>query len=239
MSAVLYGKHPGFGDFLSLGLERGAQDGIETWLQKVLPATRVMLGAAWEDSWDMAPDLRFWIGPDILDMPLCGIWRASRDRVGRRYPLMLGLGGVVTPPPVHGVHDAATYVALSAHLDAIADRTAEQGDAQGLIEEADLPPVSGTPYDADTKGMLWGTRKDDDLDHLFRDAIEADAFYAQYGRSHWWQPGTIRHEAGWLSINGLPDAEAMCWLLTSRVRARHDESAQTDTEQDDVGSGRR
>lgn len=232
---MLYGKHPGFGDFLSLGLERRVQDRLEAWLQEVLPQARDMLGVAWEDSWERAPDLRFWIGPDILGVPLCGIWRASSDRVGRRYPLMLGIGGPVTPPPVHGAHDGALYEGLSAHLSAIETRTAGQGGAQGLVAGFDLPPVSGTPYDVGAAGMLWGKRADDDLEHLFRDAAEADAYCAQYGRSHWWQPGTEAHEAGWLAINGLPDADAMRWLLTERLRPVADQ----DKEQDDAGSGQR
>ena len=233
MSVVLYGKHPGFGDFLSLGLDGHAQAVLEAWVQVVLPQTRAMLGPAWEDSWDGAPDLRFWIGPEILGTPLCGVWRASCDKVGRRYPLMLGLGGPVTPPPVHGGHDAAPYEALSAHLSTIEARNAGQGGAQGLMAGFDLPPVVGTPYDASTAGMLWGTRGDDDLGHLFRDAADADAYCAQYGRSHWWQPGTESREAGWLSINGLPDAEAMRWLLTDRLRI----SADQEKEQDEAGSG--
>lgn len=218
MSVVLYGKHPGFGDFLSHGLERAPVAVLEAWMQDVLPATRDDLGAAWDAVWDSAPDLRFWIGPEVLGVPLCGIWRASGDKVGRQYPLMLGLTGPVTPPPVHPSHDATPYTALEDHLTRIAGQTAGQGGVLGLVAGLDLPPLTGTPYDAAQAGMLWGMRGDDDLDRLFRDAADADAYCAQYARSHWWQPGTTDREAGWLSVNGLPGAGAMRWLLSERVR---------------------
>lgn len=237
MSVVLYGKHPGFGDFLSWGMERPARDRLEAWVQAVMPDTRDLLGAHWDQVWDTAPDLRFWIGPDVLGVPLCGVWRASVDRVGRRYPLMLGLTGPVTPPPVHVAHDAAPYRALAAHLDGIRDQTAGQGGVQGLVAGYDGPPADGTPYDAEQAGMLWGMRGDDDLARLFADAGEADAYCAQYGRSHWWHEGTPAREAGWLSLNGLPDARALRWLLADRVRSAEITTDAEAPEQEDAGSG--
>jgi len=243
VSVVLYGKHPGFGDFLSWGIERGVRERLEAWVQQVMPATRDLLGAGWADVWDTAPDLRFWIGPDVLGAPLCGVWRASTDKVGRRYPLMLGLTGAVTPPPVHGAHDPAPFRALEAHLEHIAGQTAGQGGVQDLVASFDAPPASGTPYDAAQAGMLWGMRGDDDLARLFADAAEADAYCAQYARSHWWHEGTAAREAGWLSVNGLPDAEALRWLLADRLRAAEITTdagaadAEQAAEQDDVGSG--
>ncbi|MEM6371305.1 MAG: type VI secretion system-associated protein TagF [Pseudomonadota bacterium] len=241
MTVVLYGKHPGFGDFLSSGLERSAVQTLEAWVQAVMPATRDLLGEAWEAAWAAAPDLRFWIGPDVLGVPLCGVWRASCDKVGRRYPLMLGLTGDVTPPPVHAAHDPAPYVTLADHLDTMADTTAGQGagqgGVQGLIAGCDPAPVQGTPYDAGQAGMLWGMRGDDDLGRLFADAAEADAYCAQYARSHWWHEGTPGREAGWLSVNGLPDADALRWLLAERVRATEITEGAQAPGQEDAGRG--
>ncbi len=236
MSAVVYGKHPGFGDFLSWGMERSALGVLEAWLQEVMPPTRDVLGDAWDTVWAAAPDLRFWIGPEVLGAPLCGIWRASTDKVGRQYPLMLGLTGPVTPPPVHPAHEDTPYAALASHLAGIGDVTAGQGGAQSLVAGLDLPPLAGTPYDAAEAGMLWGMRGDDDLARLFRDAAEADAYCAQYGRSHWWHPGAPDREAGWLGVNGLPGASEMRWLLAERVRTRPQNTVDTGQE-DYAGSG--
>lgn len=211
-------------------------DRLEAWVQDVMPEARAMLGGAWDGVWDTAPDLRFWIGPDVLGAPLCGLWRASVDRVGRRYPLMLGLTGVVTPPPVHAAHDPGPYMALAADLDAMADQTAGQGGVQSLIGGCTVATPDGTPYDEGEAGMLWGMRGDDDLARLFADAAEADAYCAQYGRSHWWHEGARDREAGWLSVNGLPDAKALRWLLAERVRATEKIDAET-SQQEDAGSG--
>lgn len=239
MSVVLYGKHPGFGDFLSWGMDRSAFGRLEAWVQEVLPSTREQLGDSWDVVWDTAPDLHFWIGPEVLGAPLCGVWRASVDRVGRKYPLMLGLTGPVTPPPVNPAFDPAPFAALDVHLARIGDITAGQGGVQSLVAGFDLPPVSGTPYDARQASMLWGMRGDDDLDRLFRDAAEADAYCAQYGRSHWWQAGQPTREAGWLAMNGLPDASAMRWLLAERVRAPDttDKTGAGASQKEQAGSG--
>lgn len=236
MSVVLYGKHPAFGDFLSWGIERGALEGLEAWVQEVLPATRDLLGDSWDAVWAMAPELRFWIGPEVLGVPLCGLWRASVDRVGRQYPLMLGLSDVVSPPPVHPSFDPAPYDALAAHLAQVGDGATGEGGAQSLVAGFALPPLTGTPYDAAQASMLWGMRGDDDLGRLFRDASEADAYCAQYGRSHWWQAGQADRAAGWLSVNGLPDADAMRWLLAERVRTTGTADAQA-LQEEEAGSG--
>ena len=236
MSVVLYGKHPGFGDFLSLGIGRAPLRRLEAWLQDVLPTTRDMLGADWDRAWETAPDLRFWIGPDVLGIPFVGIWQASVDRVGRQYPLMLGLTGPVLPPPVHAAHDDGPYIEIASHLADIQTHVTGQGGAQSLVSGFDFSPLSGTPYDSTQGGMLWGMRGDGDLARLFRDAVEADAYCAQYGRSHWWHAGTQTRELGWLSVNGLPDAQAMRWLLTERVRDTHKIDAAA-LQKDGRGSG--
>ena len=172
----------------------------------------------------------------MLGAPVCGVWRASVNRVGRRYPLMIGLTGTVAPPPVHASHDPSPYTALATHLDEMAGQTAGQGGVQNLVAGCTRATVSGTPYDESQAGMLWGMRGDDDLARLFADAVEADAYCAQYGRSHWWHEGSPVREAGWLSVNGLPDAQALRWLLSERVRANETTDAEA-SQQEDAGSG--
>lgn len=213
---VIYGKHPAFGDFLAHGMEHAILHQLDQWLEQVLPALRDDLADAWEAAWAAAPPLYFWLGPDILGAPLMGLFTPSQDKVGRRFPLMLGLTGVVTPPPLHSQHEAEPYLALSAHLAAFEVPAEGTRGAKTLAQGFATPELRGTPFEPGQDGTIWGQRDDGDLGRLFSDARQADADKAQLGRSHWWHAGFANREAGWLATNGLPDVIAMKWLLTNR-----------------------
>ncbi|CUH75067.1 type VI secretion-associated protein, family [Tritonibacter multivorans] len=217
VSAVLYGKHRAFGDFLAHGLDHQHLAPLDAWLEAVLPELRSRLGERWEAAWAAAPPLCFWIGPSLLGVPLCGVFMTSADRVGRRFPLVFGLAGVVTPPPVDDTFSPAPYGALWAHIAGF--RLPEEGlqGAATLLEGFEPPALEGSVWDAGSDGTLWGQRGDGDLGRLFADARRHDAAQAQFTRSHWWQEHIDGREAGWLACNGLPDAEALEWLLTARA----------------------
>lgn len=220
MSMVIYGKHPAFGDFLTYGMDHSILHKLDTWLEEVLPPLKAELGEQWEAVWAAAPPLYFWLGPDVLGAPLIGLFTPSQDRVGRRFPLVLGLTGVVTPPPLHQAHDAAPYLALSAHLAAFNVPKEGTRGAATLAEGFEMPHLQGTPFKKGQDGSIWGHREDGDLGRLFADAVQADADKAQLGRSHWWHANMPHRYAGWLAANGLPDLTGLHWLLTDRVRSK-------------------
>lgn len=224
MGVVIYGKHPAFGDFLSLGWEQGPLTRLEAWVQEVLPQLRYDMGDGWAAAWDDAPILRFWIGPDLLGTPLYGLWVPACDKVGRRYPFLLGVAGHLIDPPVHPDHDPTGYEALEAHLNSLDHEEPPEGGVKGLIEGIAVPQFDGTMPATPPSGMLWGQRADGDLSRLMRDATVADAQHAQFGRSHWWYAAAPGREAGWLSLNGLPDAAAMGWLLAEAAAETTEES---------------
>lgn len=236
VSAVIYGKHPAYGDFLAHGLPHEQMQFFDKWLEGVLPPLKAALGDQWEASWRAAPVLRFWMGPDIFGAPLSGLFIASRDKVGRRYPLIFGLTGVVAPPPVHPAHDETPFDALLAHLGAFeAPEVGAKGVGQ-LIDGLSLPELRGAPFEEGQDGVLWAQRTDGNLRQLLSDARGADGDKAQLGRSHWWHGAEIYRHAGWLAVNGLPDVGALTWLLTDRVRppetpAPQDASAQQQQQQ--------
>jgi type VI secretion system protein ImpM len=213
-SAVIYGKHRAFGDFLAMGLPHENLAPLDGWLEAVLPGLRARLGENWEAGWAAAPPLRFWIGPSLLGTPLMGIFMTSADRVGRRFPLLFGLGGVLAPPPVAPGFDAAPYEVLWQHIAGF--RMPEEPGIKGeiLLGGFEVPEVAGRPWEAGSDGTLWAHRSDGALARLFEDARPHDAAQAQFTRSHWWHEGGNGREAGWLACNGLPDAAAMDWLLT-------------------------
>lgn len=218
ISAVIYGKHRAFGDFLMVGLPQQAQARLDAWLEEVLPQLRANLGENWEAAWSGAQPIRFWIGPSLLGVPVIGIFMTSADKVGRRFPLLFGLAGALAPPPVDRAFDAAPYDALWAH---IAGFRMPEGAVQGgntLLRGFEIPEVEGLVWNENDVGTLWGQRGDGDLQRLLKDARLHDALQAQYTRSHWWKQASNPQNASWLACNGLPDAEALEWVLTGQAR---------------------
>ncbi len=226
MSVVIYGKHPAYGDFLAHGLDHDLLSLFDKWLEGILPKLKDDLGDDWEAAWAAAPPLNFWLGPDIIGAPLLGVFLPSQDKVGRRFPLMMGLTEIVTPPPLHPAHDETPYTAIAAH---IGNFTVPSGGTRGvktLLDGFDPPPLQGVIFESGQDGTIWGHREDGDLRRLFTDAVTADAQKAQLGRSHWWHAELPNRSAGWLAANGLPDLTSMRWLLTERAHtARQSEPA--------------
>lgn len=217
-SAVLYGKHPAFGDFLAHGLPHERLMPLDAWLEGMLPELKSSLDSRWEEVWTHAPPLRFWLGPEILGVPLLGLFIASRDKVGRRFPLMFGLGGWMTAPPTQEGHDPALWEALWTHVSAFQMPDGAPQGAESLLAGFLPPDLRGAvPWDADQGSTLWAHRRDGDLNRLFADARGVDGACAQYGRSHWWHPDWDGCAAGWLATRGLPGASEMKWLLAERA----------------------
>lgn len=217
VDVVIYGKHPAFGDFLAHGLAHELLGRFDTWLGEVLPALKKSLEDNWEATWAAAPRLNFWLGPDIIGAPLMGVFLPSQDKVGRRFPLIVGLTGVVTPPPLHPAHDPVPYRTLAHHIAGFTVPKDGTRGASTLIDGLEPPPLQGVVFEPGQDGTIWGHREDGDLRRLFSDALSADADKAQLGRSHWWHEAMPTRSAGWLGANGLPDLTALRWLLTERA----------------------
>lgn len=206
-SIGLIGKHPDYGDFLRHGASEAVADGLMEWIDRTLTEVKTEAGDRWEALWDNAPATRFWIGSGVFGATLAGIWQPSRDRVGRRYPLMLFIEGADLPPPVDPAHDPGPWLALEAH---VARMRGGQGAAQ-LLEglSLELPRAEVLP-----NPVIWAHRPDGDLDALLAEAAPVDATCASALRSHWWRDGTPQgHPAAWLAHPGLPRAGSLAWIL--------------------------
>lgn len=198
MALGVYGKHPAKGDFIDYGLPPAVLKRLEVWLDAALAEARTALGPAWEAVWPAAPRLHFWLGEGIWGEPVAGVMAASRDRVGRRFPLvMLATGGDTPPPPVTlAVQD--WHAALSAHLAACLGR--------GTLEQtADL--LTGAPRPETDEGVtapvpleFWAVRPGSTVAALWEDVALADHRSAAAGRSYWWVTGEE-------DIAPLPEAE--------------------------------
>lgn len=85
-----YGKMPGLGDFLRMGVGSGFVAAWDRWLQVTLFEARATLGHAWTDCYMSAPIWRFALAPGLAGRyPVFGVLMPSVDRVGRQFPLTL------------------------------------------------------------------------------------------------------------------------------------------------------
>ncbi len=209
----LMGKHPGYGDFLRAGIAPDLNDQLEGWLAQVLPPIRDQMGQGWAGFWDGAQDLRFWIGRAVLGQSVMGVLRTSRDRAGRRYPLLLiAQGADVAAPTVDP--DQSPYEVLTTHFSVMQPG---QGGA-ALLDGLTLPLPAEDPALAQIGDTLWAHQPNGDLAALLAAAGEPDGARAQLTRSYWWSVGSDTHAAAWLGCAGLPSTQALHWLLAGAAK---------------------
>jgi type VI secretion system protein ImpM len=85
-----YGKIPGRGDFVQAGLPRAFTEPWDRWMQRMVAASRTVLGEAWLPTWLGAAVWRFALSSEICGPDaVLGLWIPSVDRVGRYFPLTL------------------------------------------------------------------------------------------------------------------------------------------------------
>lgn len=209
----LMGKHPGYGDFLQAGLSDHVVEVMNAWLDACLPPLRDQMGEGWGAFWDNAPTLRFWIGRAVLGRTVAGVLQPSRDRVGRRFPLILMSEGCHVGLPLGTGADQGPWAALEDHM---GEMQPGQGGA-ALLTGLDLNLPAEDEMTAQLGPTLWAHHPEGDLDALLASAAEPDAQRAQLSRSYWWTPGVqtrrISRAATWLACPGLPEPQAMGWLL--------------------------
>ena len=87
-----FGKLPSLGDFASRRLPFAFVQRWDRWLQRCMVCARDQLGERWNDTYLVAPILRFWIAPNVFgDDGWTGLMMPSVDRVGRQFPLTVAL----------------------------------------------------------------------------------------------------------------------------------------------------
>ncbi|MBF2713180.1 type VI secretion system-associated protein TagF [Agrobacterium vitis] len=85
-----FGKLPSHGDFLSEGLEREMVATLDGWIRGGLHACEQEFGAAWPDLFSASPPWRFIVEKGVWgQVAHAGVMLASRDRVGRSFPLII------------------------------------------------------------------------------------------------------------------------------------------------------
>ena len=232
----LIGKHPGYGDFLRHGVDPSLADWLDGWLNNALMPLRDEMGeGAWPAFWDAAPVLRFWIGRTVTGgHGLAGILSPSRDKVGRRFPLLLMAQNSALAPPLLNA-DQAPYEALEAHLEAAAPQPGQ--GAAALLDGLDPDQAGFVPEPAAMAGqtpLIWAHNAQGDLAGLLSAMQPVDHTRAMLARSYWWAPARSDRAAICLAQQGLPDSAALGWLLSGGPAAEARDIPALQTPQTDI-----
>ena len=87
-----YGKMPSLGDFASRRLPGEFIEAWDDWLQRSLTASRASLGEGWMETYLTSPIWRFALMPSVCGASgWVGVMMPSVDKVGRYFPLTLGV----------------------------------------------------------------------------------------------------------------------------------------------------
>jgi type VI secretion system protein ImpM len=192
-SAGFFGKIPARGDFVRAGLTAGFIAAWDGWLQRVIPASRALLGEDWLAAWLEAPVWRFALeGGTCGADAVLGLWMPSVDRAGRHFPLTLA----IVVPGARAADLAACGAgwldaAEAAGREAVAEDAAPERIALGL---ASAPPLDPLPPGAGAE--------------------------PSGGESRWWTEGAPRVAARNLQTIGLPGDAGFAAMLDDRVPER-------------------
>ena len=209
----VYGKHPSFGDFISHGVSPRFQSEVIPWIGQIMSQTRDYLGHGWDNVYDTALPLRFWIGSDVFDQfSMRGVLYCSRDKVGRRYPLIIIEQGRGLPMPLIAVKQGF-YETLEARLIEVTSNTI--GSANEIITDiginCDLADKTATDNE---QTSFWAANPDPEVNHLLEAVGATDQQHAAAGRSYWWTAGRNARASTFLAAQGIPNAAEMAWLLS-------------------------
>jgi type VI secretion system protein ImpM len=153
MRCGLFGKLPAKRDFVAVATSRAFLNVWEPWLQGGLSASRMRLGAGWQEVFLHAPIWRFWLGADVCaGATVAGAFMPSVDGVGRYFPLTVLAAAEkpnAIPPPELDPQDAWFTRAEDFLLSALEPGTSFEAVAQALdalpgpADRIGAPPPEG------------------------------------------------------------------------------------------------
>ncbi len=141
-----FGKIPLFADFVRHGPPVPEMEPLDQWLQEGIFGARQNLGAQWEAAFEATPPGRFLHYSRASGRVLGGVYAASRDKAGRRFPFLIytvlearspKADAALLPILLAGFMDRATELAAAA-AEPGAELKAYLARLDGLAFEPDL-----------------------------------------------------------------------------------------------------
>jgi type VI secretion system protein ImpM len=223
MSCGLYGKLPMKRDFISVSTPHAFLERWEPWIQGGIAASRIALGAQWQDIFLRAPIWRFWLGAEICGRPAMGSFMPSVDGVGRFFPLTAfacGEAGSIFPAP-QSDPQAAWFAEVEAMLldaldeDAAYDRVLET--LNNLPSPASMrPPVAEAAIRDLFSATLATADTPDSLEAAFASLLAERERRQQAAGCFFWTIGGEDFPPAALFCTGLPDPNVLTTFLSGQ-----------------------
>lgn len=224
-----YGKVHTHGDFVSKGLPRSFIEPWDVWLQEAILTSQRQLGDKWLSFYLTSPLYHFVLSPGICgDKAWLGILMPSVDKIGRYYPMTLGLMLDAKINPFNAIQNKACFAQLetlarscvqdnysldkfNAGIEQLQQETfsdASHGDSSEQTILGHLPPAMLIPAWQQTlpaieaiNGLLPSL-----LDNLLKEQY--------FAYSLWWtEKGSEHVEPSFLFSKGLPPFDNMAALF--------------------------
>lgn len=213
-----YGKVPTHGDFITRGLPRSFIEPWDIWLQEAILASRQQLGEDWLNHYLTSPLYHFALSPGICgDSGWMGVLMPSVDRIGRYYPMTIGLMNNAEMNPFIAMQKTAWFaqieeIALSClkdgyDLDEFNQAIDRLGQTIGLIPSDTLPlteRIDRMPFHTAWRQPLHSIDSLNKLMPSFLDRVLRERCLAY---SLWWTEGSEQIPSSFLFSEGLPPVE--------------------------------
>ena len=91
MKIGIFGKLPGYGDFINYNITTAIQSVLEQWIRKSFEHLQLHLGINWKDEFKSSVTWQVTFGKNTVnnDYPMVALMMPSWDSVGRCYPLFI------------------------------------------------------------------------------------------------------------------------------------------------------
>jgi len=223
MACGLYGKLPMKRDFISVATPQAFLERWEPWIQGGIAASRVALGAQWQDIFLRAPIWRFWLGAEICGRPAMGSFMPSVDGVGRFFPLTAFACGEARDafPSPRSDPQAAWFAEVETMLldaldeEARYDRVLETLNALPAPAFARVPAAEPPIRDLFSATVVTADTPDS-LDAAFASLLAERERRQQAAACFFWTTGGEEFPPAALFCAGLPDPNVLTTFLSGQ-----------------------
>ena len=223
MPCGLYGKLPMKRDFISVAVPPAFLERWEPWIQGGISASRVALGAQWQDIFLRAPIWRFWLGVEICGRPAMGSFMPSVDGVGRFFPLTAFVCGEVgsTFPTPKSDPQAAWFAEVETMLLDALDEDAAYDRVLETLNKLPSPAsihaaATGTAIRDFCSATLATADTPDSLEAAFADLLSERERREQAAGCFFWTIGGEDFPPAALFCTGLPDPSVLTTFLSGQ-----------------------